>query len=213
MKTKTFNNTWIRRLKQQETSDIKKLDSIKRILKLFIPILAITAFTIVIIWALEISNSPFSGIKEKVDSHREDFMLGPKLFTNNYKNKPIEIRANSVKKIDNNEEIIVLDHPNGNTFLSKENIIKFSAKKGIFNRKLGKLNLYEEVHIWSSNGTNFFTENISYDINNDIIKGNRLVTMNGPWGSLKGKGFVFKTRISTITIAGRPLLHLKTKND
>ena len=28
----------------------------------------------------------------------------------------------------NNEEIIVLDHPNGNTFLSKENIIKFSAK-------------------------------------------------------------------------------------
>lgn len=213
MKSKTFNNTWIRKVRQQENDDIKKSDSIKHILKLFIPILAIAALTIVIIWALEISNSTFSPVKERLSSIREDVMLGPKFYTNNYKNKPIEIRADSVKTSNKNSEIIILDHPNGNTFLSKNNAVKFSANKGTYNTKIGKLKLSHDVRLWSSKGTIFYTDNISYDIDSGVIKSDKLVKMIGPWGSLNGKGFIFKTKISTITILGRPVLHIKTKND
>ena len=91
--------------------------------------------------------------------------------------------------------------------------INFSAKKGIYNTKLGQLKLLDDVHLWSSKGTNFFTDNISYDIDSGVFIGDRIILVNGPWGSLEGKGFIFKTKISTIKVKGRPLLNLKTEND
>ena len=213
MKTKTFNNIWIEKVRKQNDPSNQKFDLLRYILKLFIPILSIITVTIVIIWALEISSSTFAPIGEKNENFNKDIMLGLKFYTNNYKNKPIEIRANSAQKYDKNEEIIVLDQPNGNTSLSKEAIINFSAKKGIYNTKLGQLKLLDDVHLWSSKGTNFFTDNISYDIDSGVFKGDRIILVNGPWGSLEGKGFIFKTKISTIKVKGRPLLNLKTEND
>ena len=212
MKTKNFSYTWIRKINEQKLQYISS-NKLKYILKLLIPLLTLISLIILIFWALEISKNSVTQMGFGKGAFKEDVMIGPKLYTNNYQNRKVEIKANSAKKFNNNDSIILLERPNGNTYLTKTNTINFAAKKGIYDKNIGQLNLSEEVHIWSTKGTNFFTEKITYDIDSGIFSSDASITLFGPWGSLVGKGVFFNTKTSIIRIKEKPILKFKIEND
>ena len=211
MKTNTFNYTWIKKVNKQNKKS-KSSGFFKKFLKLLVPILAIGSLTMLFIWAFELSNSNFPKIIERSENGIKDVMIGPKLYTNDYKNKPLEIKARSASKVEKNDKIILLEHPQGNTSLTKKNTLNFTAKQGIYNRSIGKLNLSQEVHLWSTKGTNFFTEKVTYNIDTGEFSGKNDIFLMGPWGNLKGRGFVFRTKSSIVIINGKPTLTLKIEN-
>ena len=212
MKTQNFSYTWIRKINEQKLQYISS-NKLKYILKLLIPLLTLISLIILIFWALEISKNSVTQMGFGKGAFKEDVMIAPKLYTNNYQNRKVEIKANSAKKFNNNDSIILLERPNGNTYLTKTNTINFAAKKGIYNKNIGQLNLSEEVHIWSTKGTNFFTEKITYDIDSGIFSSDASITLFGPWGSLVGKAVFFNTKTSIIRIKEKPILKFKIEND
>ena len=52
---------------------------------------------------------------------------------------------------------------------------------------------------------NFITNNIVYNIKNNTVNGEDLVTLDGKWGILKGKGFSYNIENAIINLeAKRP---------
>ena len=93
---------------------------------------------------------------------------------------------------------------------NKKNIYFYSTK-GILNSNKNIFELIENVKIESSEGMELSTNNIVYDIKNNIVNGEEKIVLIGKWGILKGKGFSYDLENSIINLKGRPKLTLYNK--
>jgi len=201
---KSFYKSWDKKNNNYKTGNFEKNNIYTSILKYFLPILVVAFLVLLIKWIKIIPEYDTVNFQKNIESNETDSVIKPKLILKNKNNKPLLIEAIQTKKDINNPNIIFLTQPKGNYKLSDKTTIYFNAIDGVLYINKNELKLNKSVEIISSEGTNFKTINIVYNIKNNIITGKENITLLGDWGELLGKGFIYDVENSLITFKGRP---------
>jgi len=205
---KTFHETWYKNIKKRDAKNINKINTYKTILKIVLILLIIFTLSVIYKWGQKVPDIELLNINKTQNLYQPDTLVRPKILIKNKFKKPITIEAIQAKKDSKNSNIVILEKPKGHYELSNKKNIYFYSTKGILNSNKGILQLIENVKIETSDGMNFITNNIVYNIKNSTVNGEDLVTLDGKWGILKGKGFSYNIENSIINFRGRPKLSL-----
>jgi len=205
---KTFHETWHKNILKRDAREINKINIYKTILKIVLILFIIFTLSIIYKWSQKIPDIELLNINKTQNLYQPDTLVRPKILIKNKSKKPITIEAVRAKKDSKNSNIIILEKPKGHYALSNKKNIYFYSTKGILNSNKGILQLIESVKIETSDGMNFITNNIVYNTKNNTINGEDLVTLDGKWGILKGKGFSYNIENSITNFRGRPKLSL-----
>ena len=213
MKTqdRAFHKNWQKNIQKNDGNNIIKRNIYKPILKIVLLLLIICTVIVVYKWGNKISDVEILNINKEQSIYQPDTLLSPKLLIKNKSNEPITIEALRVKKDAEDSNIIILESPKGNYKASNKKNIYFYSVKGILDSKKSIFKLIESVKIESQDGINLTTNNIIYNIKNDMLSGEDKVIVIGKWGILKGKGFSYNLKKSIINLRGNPRLTLYNK--
>jgi len=213
MKThdKAFHKNWQKNIQKNDGNNIIKRNFYKPILKIVLLLLIICTLIVVYKWGNKISDVEILNINKEQSTYQPDTLLSPKLLIKNKSNEPITIEALRAKKDVEDSNIIILESPKGNYKASNKKNIYFYSVKGILDSNKSMFKLIESVIIESQDGINLTTNNIIYNIKNDMVSGEDKVTVIGKWGILKGKGFSYNLKKSIIHLRGNPRLTLYNK--
>jgi len=213
MKTqdKAFHKNWQKNIQKNDGNNRIKRNVYKPILKIVLPLLIICTLIVVYKWGNKISDVEILNINKEQSTYQPDTLLSPKLLIKNKSNEPITIEALRAKKDVEDSNIIILESPKGNYKASNKNNIYFYSVKGILDSNKSMFKLIESVKIESQDGINLTTNNIIYNIKNDMVSGEDKVIVIGKWGILKGKGFSYNLKKSIIHLRGNPRLTLYNK--
>ena len=213
MKTqdRAFHKNWQKNIQKNDGNNIIKRNFYKPILKIVLLLLIICTLIVVYKWGNKISDVEILNINKEQSTYQPDTLLSPKLLIKNKSNEPITIEALRAKKDVEDSNIIILESPKGNYKASNKKNIYFYSVKGILDSKKSIFKLIESVKIESQDGINLTTNNIIYNIKNDMVSGEDKVTVIGKWGILKGKGFSYNLKKSIIHLRGNPRLTLYNK--
>ena len=208
LQNKSFHKSWVNNLQNRENDTTKKFNINKYILKIVLISLIILSITIIIRWWQKVPNKEILNIDKDQKINQPDTLVKPIILFKNKNNSIFTIKASEAKKDISNSAIIILKQPEGHYKLSNEKDIYFYATKGILNNNKKILGLKNNVIIESSRGTKIFTNELNYIVDTNIVSSKEDITVNGNWGSLNGKGFIYNIENSTINLKGRPLLSL-----
>ena len=213
MKTqdRAFHKNWQKNIQKNDGNNIIKRNFYKPILKIVLLLLIICTLIVVYKWGNKISDVEILNINKEQSTYQPDTLLSPKLLIKNKSNEPITIEALRAKKDVEDSNIIILESPKGNYKASNKKNIYFYSVKGILDSNKSMFKLIESVKIESQDGINLTTNNIIYNIKNDMVSGEDKVTVIGKWGILKGKGFSYNLKKSIIHLRGNPRLTLYNK--
>ena len=213
MKTqdRNFHINWQKKIQKNDANNIIKKKLYKPILKIVLLLLIIFTVLVVYKWSNKIPDVELLNINKEQNLYQPDTLLSPKLLIKNQSNKPITIEAFKAKKDIENSNIIILESPKGHYKVSNEKNIYFYSAKGILNSKKSVIELIESVKIESSGGMKLTTNNIVYNIKNNIVNGEDKVILIGEWGILKGKGFSYDLEKSIIELRGKPTITFYNK--
>ncbi len=205
---KSFNKAWINNIQSREKKNSNNFNIYKYVLKIIIILL--TLFTILIIfrWWEKIPNVEILDLNLKKNLEESDTLIKPILLFKNKNNKVIMVEALTAKKNISNSKIIILEKPQGEYQLSNKKNIYFYSSKGILDSNKDLLELLGNVVVNSSKGTNFLTNKLLYTMKENIITSDDIITIDGSWGKLVGKGFKYNIENSIISLRGRPKLSL-----
>ena len=213
MKTqdRAFHKNWQKNIQKNDGNNIIKRNFYKPFLKIVLLLLIICTVIIVYKWGNKISDVEILNINQEQSIYQPDTLLSPKLLIKNKSNEPITIEALRAKKDVEDSNIIILESPKGNYKASNKKNIYFYSVKGILDSNKSMFKLIESVIIESQDGINLTTNNIIYNIKNDMVSGEDKVIVIGKWGILKGKGFSYDLKKSIIRLKGNPRLTLYNK--
>ena len=213
MKTqdRAFHKNWQKNIQKNDGNNIIKRNVYKTIFKTVLLLLIICTVILVYKWSNKIPDVEILNINQEQSIYQPDTLLSPKLLIKNKSNEPITIEALRAKKDVEDSNIIILESPKGNYKASNKKNIYFYSVKGILDSNKSIFKLIGSVKIESQDGINLTTNNIIYNIKNDMVSGEDKVTVIGKWGILKGKGFSYNLKKSIIHLRGNPRLTLYNK--
>ena len=213
MKTqdRAFHKNWQKNIQKNDGNNIIKRNVYKPFLKIVLLLLIMCTVILVYKWGNKIPDVEILNINKEQSIYQPDTLLSPKLLLKNKSNEPIIIEALQAKKDVEDSNIVILEFPKGNYRISNKKNIYFYSVKGILDSNKSIFKLIESVKIESSDGINLTTNNIIYNIKNDIVNGEDKVIVIGKWGILKGKGFSYNLKKSIIHLRGNPRLTLYNK--
>ena len=213
MKTqdRAFHKNWQKNIQKNDGNNIIKRNVYKPILKIVLLLLIMCTVILVYKWGNKIPDVEILNINKEQSIYQPDTLLSPKLLIKNKSNEPITIEALRAKKDVEDSNIIILESPKGNYKASNKKNIYFYSVKGILDSNKSIFKLIESVKIESQDGINLTTNNIIYNIKNDMVNGEDKVIVIGKWGILKGKGFSYNLKKSIIHLRGNPRLTLYNK--
>ena len=213
MKTqdRAFHKNWQKNIQKNDGNNIKKRNFYRPILKIVLLLFIICTVIVVFKWGNKIPDVEILNINKEQSIYQPDTLLSPKLLIKNKSNEPITIEALRAKKDAEDSNIIILESPKGNYKASNKKNIYFYSVKGILDSNKSIFKLIESVKIESSDGINLTTNNIIYNIKNNMVNGEDKVIVIGKWGILKGKGFSYNLKKSIIHLRGNPRLTLYNK--
>jgi LPS export ABC transporter protein LptC len=208
---RNFHEKWQKNIEKNEANNVKKINFYRPTLKIVLIFFIIFTALVIYKWSNKIPDVELLNINKEQNLYQPDTLLSPKLLIKNKSNKPITIEAFQAKKDIENSNIIILKDPKGHYRVSNEKNIYFYSAKGILNSKKSVIELRESVKIESSDGMKLTTNNIVYNIKNNIVNGEDKVILIGKWGILKGKGFSYNVENSILHLRGKPKLTLYNK--
>ena len=213
MKTqgRAFHQNWQKNIQKNDGNNIIKRNFYKPILKIVLLLLIICTVIVVYKWGSKIPDVEMLNLNKEQSIYQPDTLLSPKLLIKNNSNEPITIEALRAKKDVEDSNIIILESPKGNYKASNKKNIYFYSEKGILDSNKSIFKLIESVKIESQDGINLTTNNIIYNIKNDMVSGEDKVILIGKWGILKGKGFSYNVENSILHLRGKPKLTLYNK--
>ena len=205
------HKNWQKNIQKNDGNNIIKRNVYKTIFKTVLLLLIICTVILVYKWSNKIPDVEILNINQEQSIYQPDTLLSPKLLIKNKSNEPITIEALRVKKDAEDSNIIILESPKGHYKASNKKNIYFYSVKGILDSNKSMFKLIESVIIESQDGINLTTNNIIYNIKNDMVSGEDKVIVIGKWGILKGKGFSYNLKKSIINLRGNPRLTLYNK--
>ena len=211
MQDKAFHKNWQKSIEKKDANNSKNNDVYKSILKIVLMLLIIFTVLLVFKWSKKAPDVQLLNINKDQTLYQPDSLLGPKLLIKNKSNAPVTIEASQAKKEEEGSNIIILEDPKGHYRLPNKKNIYFYSTKGILDSNKSILKLIESVKIESSDGMILTTNNIIYNIKDNMVNGKDKVVLTGKWGILKGKGFSYNLEESMIYLKGKPKLTLYNK--
>ena len=208
LQKKSFHKSWINNVQNREKASSKKFSIKKYILKIILVSLILISIFIVVRWWQKVPNEETLDIETEKNLNQPDTLIKPIILFKNKNNSVFTVKASKAKRELSEPTIIILQKPEGHYELSNEKDIYFYATKGILNNNNKILELKEKVIIESSSGTKFFTDELMYLVDKNIVSSKDIVNVNGSWGSLYGKGFIYNLEDATVSLKGRPKLSL-----
>ena len=208
MQNKSFHKSWISSVQNREKNATKNLSIKKYILKIIFLSLIILTSIIVLKWWQKVPNNEMIDIYKEYNNNQPDALIKPIILFKNKNKSIVTVKASKANKDITDSNIIILEKPEGHYKPSNEKDIYFYATKGILDDNKQNLELIENVVIESSKGTKFYTNKLIYIVENNILSSNDVVTVDGSWGKLIGKGLIYNLEGATVTLKGRPQLSL-----
>ncbi len=205
---KSFHKAWINNIQSREKKNSNNFNIYKYVLRIIIILLILFILLIIFRWWQKIPNVEILDINLEKNLEESDTLIKPILLFKNKNNKVITVEALTAKKNISNSKIIILEKPQGHYQLSNKKNIYFYSSKGILDSKEDLLALIGNVVVNSSKDTNFVTNKLLYIIKENIITSDDIITVDGSWGKLVGKGFKYNIESSIISLKGRPKLSL-----
>ena len=205
---KSFHKAWINNIQSREKKNSNNFNIYKYVLRIIIILLILFILLIIFRWWQKIPNVEILDINLEKNLEESDTLIKPILLFKNKNNKVITVEALTAKKNISNSKIIILEKPQGHYQLSNKKNIYFYSSKGILDSKEDLLELIGNVVVNFSKDTNFVTNKLLYITKENIITSDDIITVNGSWGKLVGKGFKYKIENSIISLKGRPKLSL-----
>jgi len=205
---KSFHKAWINNIQSREKINNNNFNIYKYVLKIIIILLILFTVLIIFRWWKKIPNVEILNLNLEQSLKESDTLIKPILLFKNNNNKVITVEALTAKKNISDSKIIILEKPQGEYQLSNKKNIYFYSTKGILDNNKDLLELIGNVVVNSSKGTNFLTKKLLYTMKENIITSDDIITLNGSWGKLVGKGFKYNIENSIISLRGRPKLSL-----
>jgi LPS export ABC transporter protein LptC len=188
IQNKSFHKAWINNIQSREKTNSNNFNIYKYVLKIIIILLILFTILIIFRWWQKIPNVEILDLNLKQSLEESDTLIKPILLFKNKNNKVITVEALTAKKNISNSQIIILEKPQGRYQLSNKKNIYFYSTKGILDNNKDLLELIGNVVVNSSKGTNFLTKKLLYTMKENIITSDDIITLNGSWGKLVGKG-------------------------
>ena len=203
---KSFHKSWISSVKNREKDTTKNFSINKFILKIIFISLIILSFLIVLRWWQKVPNKEILDLDKGQNLNQPDTLVKPTILFKNKNNSVFTVKAYEAKRDIKNLTIVILEKPEGHYKLSNEKDIYFYATTGILYNNKQILELMENVNIQTSKGTEFFTDKLTYFVNDNILSSDDSISVEGNWGTLNGIGLIYNLENSTVIIKGRPQL-------
>ena len=200
MQNKSFHKSWISSVQNREKNATKNLSIKKYILKIIFLSLIILTSIIVLKWWQKVPNNEMIDIYKEYNNNQPDALIKKIILFKNKNKSIVTVKASKANKDITDSNILILEKPAGHSQPSNEKDIYFYATKGILDDNKQNLELIENVVIESSKGTKFYTNKLIYIVENNILSSNDVVTVDGSWGKLIGKGLIYNLEGATVTL-------------
>ena len=208
LQDKSFHKAWINNIQNRKDTLAKNSNYYRNILKIIFFLLIFFTLIIILRWWQKVPNVEILDLNQEQNLQQADTLINPVLLFKNKDNKVITVEALTAKKSILNSKIIILEKPKGNYQLSNKKNIYFYSSKGILDNNKDILELEGNVVIRSSEGSKLVTSKLLYRTKDNIITSDNITSIDGSWGILIGKSFMYNIENSIITLKGRPKLSL-----
>tara|TARA_R110002095_G_scaffold63947_4_gene53938 strand:- start:289 stop:942 length:654 start_codon:yes stop_codon:yes gene_type:complete len=184
-----------------------------RILRRFLPIIALLAVLAVLLWSSfeTFFENKIEGIPDKARNlvtHNK--VLNPRLNSTDSKGNPYKIEAKNATQIDGSKAI--LEKPCCEIVGQKGQQIKLRSDKGSLNQKQQTFSYEENVHLETSDGYVFETNKAEVDLKTQSVTGKDPITGQGPAGQITAKeGFYLDKKSQELHFKGPTHLIIRSK--
>jgi lipopolysaccharide export system protein LptC len=125
--------------------------------------------------------------------------------------RPFSVTALSATEAKNNKDLIDLEEPQAEIELSAQTWIAVTAERGIYDRKLDKVDLNGAVTVYHDNGLTFSTEQAAMDLKTNTASGSKPVTGKDETRELSAEGFEMLDDGATVLFKGHSYLKIMPK--
>lgn len=187
----------------------QRLARLARMLKLGLPILALTLMAGLFAWSqwglnetrINLEGMPLSahGAFNIVNAHFDGI---------DAKGRPFYISAAVATQLDEKIAQIGLTDPKADMRLMDGSWVSLTAKIGTLQRNEKKLLLQEEVSLFQDDGFEFRTSQAAIDLEAGQVEGEQPIVGQGPFGELAAEGFSIQEAGNHILLHGKSSLNI-----
>ncbi len=174
------------------------------LMKVLLPTAAVAILILIMAWPhfqIRDSNFRIGFATLKLTGNQDKSMINPRYLGTDEKTKPFSVTADIAKNIMVDASVVELEMPKADITLPDGSWLVMTANTGVFDKIKKKLELRKKVNMFHDSGYEFRTSSADIDLSTGIAVGNKPVSGQGPFGSLKSEGFrlIDKGRIIQFT--------------
>lgn len=175
-----------------------------RLIRTLLPIAAVAMIAIVFTWSQKpdervISIKPGEKAPPTIGKNE---LVNPRFESMDNKRQPYTITADRAVQGEENEELIILEHPKGDLMTRKGNWIAIEAQTGAYRQDTQRLLLKGDVKLFHDLGYQLETQQLNIDINNAAAWSDQKVTGQGPSGTIEASGLEAKDQEGHLVFTG-----------
>ncbi len=141
-------------------------------------------------------------------------MINPRFSGRDAEGAPFHMSAQRAVRSAQSEDLFNLQDP---VFVfnpeGKEHFSQVKAQRGVYNRSLNILDLYDKVHFQTKEGYDFSTEHARIFLHENRIEGSSRVQGFGPLGNIRGEGFEITDDWNRYTFKGGVRTNIQDPQD
>lgn len=161
-------------------------------MKVLLPAVAVLMLILIMAWPhFQLKDSRFRiGFTTlKLTGNQDKSMINPRFLGTDKKTKPFSVTADIAKNIMVDASIVELEMPKADITLPDGSWLVLTANTGVFDKNKKKLELRKKVNLFHDSGYEFRTSSADVDLTKGLAEGDKPISGQGPFGSLKSEGF------------------------
>jgi len=178
-------------------------------MKYLLPTVALVLVALVAVWPhLKTKDTGFRiGVSAlKARETGDPSMIDARYVGSDKDNQLYSITADLVRNAMKDAARVELVMPKADITLEDGSWLVLTAETGVFSRAAKTLELAGAVNLFHDSGYEFRTERITINLDNGSAVGTEPVEGQGPFGDLRGEGFVLSDKGKTIVFTGKARL-------
>ena len=163
-----------------------------RLMKFALPVIAGIVLLLVVVWP-ELKPKPerfaigVSDLKMNIEGGQR--VVNARFTGVDSENRPFSVTADAVVQDADKDSAVKLTRPKADVTLASNSWVAIAAPQGTFSRKQEILSLFGGVDLFHDDGYEFRTAEARIDFRNGAASGDRPVTGQGPFGTVRAEGF------------------------
>ncbi len=174
--------------------------------KMILPVIALLLVVLVVAWPyMKVKDTRFRlGFSAVTAGDSDDpSMVNPRFMSADKDNQAFFVTADIAKNLLKGKAVVQLEMPKADISLADGTWLVMTAESGIFGRAKKELDLTGSVNLFHDSGYEFRTEKARVDLENGIATGESPISGQGPFGEIKGQGFVLDKEHKSILFTGK----------